>query len=61
MPAGRMMLESATGKAFHANRAYVRRIATLVSKVDFSTAANSALAICSKVTADHVATAASAV
>jgi hypothetical protein len=53
MPVGLMVLKSATGKAFHTNRARVQRIATLVPKVDFSTTANSAVAICSKVTADR--------
>ena len=56
-----MALNDATGKAFHA---FAERISgtltTLTPCAGFSTATNSAVTICSKVTTVHVATAASA-
>src|SRR6266849_5029454 len=57
-----MPLNTATGKAFQALAARISgTVAILIPRAGFSTAANSAVTICSKVTTNHVGIAASAV
>jgi hypothetical protein len=54
-----MVPNSATGKAFHAiDKRISGTVTTLMPRAGFSTAANSAVTICSKVTTDDVGTAA---
>jgi len=53
-----MVPNSATGKAFHALDERISGTdTTLIPRAGFSTAANSAVTICSKVTTDNVGTA----